>query len=46
MADLFKEKSKDWDAREMIQLLSSAIGTSIIKHVSLNPSSTKYSLNW
>ena len=38
MADLFEEKAKDWDAREMIKALSSAIGTRIQEHVSLQPS--------
>ncbi|MED5402335.1 MAG: class I SAM-dependent methyltransferase [SAR324 cluster bacterium] len=36
MTDLFKEKSKDWDANEMRKMLSSAIGSSIIEQVSLH----------
>jgi len=37
MSDLFDEKSKDWDADEMKQKLSAAIGSSIIEYVDLNP---------
>ena len=36
MSDLFKEKAGDWDANEMRQELSSAIGSSILEHVSLD----------
>lgn len=36
MTDLFKEKSGDWDASQMRQQLSSAIGASILKTVSLD----------
>ena len=36
MADLFKDKSKDWDANERVTLLSQAIGSAIVKHVPLN----------
>ncbi|MCK4705158.1 MAG: class I SAM-dependent methyltransferase [Gammaproteobacteria bacterium] len=37
MSDHFNEKAKTWDADEMVQKLSSAIGTSILEHTSLNP---------
>ena len=36
MADLFEGKAKDWDANEMITALSSAVGSSILKHVPLH----------
>ena len=36
MTDLFNEKAKDWDANEMRKMLSSAIGSSILAHVSLH----------
>ncbi|VAX14297.1 methyltransferase, putative [hydrothermal vent metagenome] len=36
MTDLFNEKSKDWDANEIVAQLSSAIGASIIDNVSLH----------
>ena len=36
MADLFNEKSQDWDSREVVQTLSSAVGSAILKHVPLN----------
>ncbi len=36
MTDLFNEKAKDWDANEMRTMLSSAIGSSILVHVSLH----------
>jgi len=36
MTDLFNEKAKDWDANEMKKTLSSAIGSSILEHVSLH----------
>ena len=36
MADLFKGKSKDWDANEMVKLLSAAIGSLIVQQVPLN----------
>ena len=36
MSDLFEEKAQDWDKRERIQKLSSAIGACIMKHVRLN----------
>ncbi len=36
MTDLFDEKSKDWDANEMVAKLSSAIGTSILENVPLH----------
>ena len=36
MADLFGEKAKDWDVNEMVTTLSSAIGSSILEHVSLH----------
>ena len=36
MTDLFNEKAKDWDANEMRTKLSSAIGSSILAHVSLH----------
>ena len=36
MTDLFNEKAKDWDANEMRTMLSAAIGSSILEHVSLH----------
>ena len=36
MTDLFNETAKDWDANEMRTILSSAIGSSILEHVSLH----------
>jgi len=36
MADLFDEKSKDWDMNNIVRELSSAIGSSIIKHLPLH----------
>lgn len=36
MSDLFNEKAKNWDASEMKKLLSSAVGSSIVKHVPLH----------
>lgn len=36
MSDLFNEKAKDWDGNEMKRLISSAVGSSILKHVPLN----------
>ena len=36
MTDLFNEKAKDWDANKMRKMLSSAIGSSILEHVSLH----------
>ena len=36
MTDLFNEKAKDWDADEMRNRLSSAVGSSIVEHVPLN----------
>ena len=36
MADLFDEKSRDWDTREVVQTLSSAVGSAILKHVPLD----------
>ena len=36
MADLFTEKAQDWDANQMVLQLSSAIGSSILKHVPLH----------
>jgi 2-polyprenyl-3-methyl-5-hydroxy-6-metoxy-1,4-benzoquinol methylase len=38
MTDLFEEKAKDWDKRERIQKLSSAIGGCILQNVALNAS--------
>jgi cyclopropane fatty-acyl-phospholipid synthase-like methyltransferase len=40
MADLFKDKSKDWDANERVTLLSQAVGSSIVEHVPLNDTMT------
>ena len=37
MSDHFNEKAKTWDADEMIKKLSSAVGSSILEHTSLNP---------
>ena len=36
MSDLFNEKAKDWDASEMKRLISSAVGSSILKHIPLH----------
>ena len=36
MTDKFKERSKDYDKNDMVQKLSSAIGSCIIKNVELN----------
>jgi 2-polyprenyl-3-methyl-5-hydroxy-6-metoxy-1,4-benzoquinol methylase len=36
MTELFNEKAKDWDANKMIKMLSSAIGSSILEHISLH----------
>ena len=36
MTDLFNEKAKNWDANKMRKMLSSAIGSSILEHVSLH----------
>ena len=36
MADLFNEKSQDWDTREVVQTLSSAVGSAILKNVPLD----------
>jgi len=38
MSDLFNEKATDWDSRDMVQKLSSAIGTAIIEQTSLQNS--------
>ncbi len=40
MADLFKDKSRDWDANERVILLSQAVGSSIVEHVPLNDTMT------
>lgn len=37
MSDHFNEKSKAWDADEMVKKLSSAIGASILENTRLNP---------
>lgn len=36
MSDLFTEKAQDWDANDMVKQLSSAIGGTILRQVSLN----------
>lgn len=36
MSDLFSEKAKGWDADDMVRELSSAIGSAILKKVSLH----------
>lgn len=36
MADHFNEKADDWDTTEMVQQLSSAIGSSILKNIPLH----------
>lgn len=36
MADLFDEKSKDWDTNDMIRALSSGVGSAILEHVPLD----------
>lgn len=38
MSDLFDEKSKTWDADEMVRKLSSAVGSSILKNIPLSES--------
>lgn len=35
MSDLFNDKAKDWDTSERKLLMSSAVGSSIIKHIQL-----------
>ncbi len=35
MTDLFKDKSQDWDAREMVVQLSAAVGAAVLEHVAL-----------
>lgn len=40
MADLFKDKSKDWDANEQVTLLSQAIGSLLVQHIPLNDQMT------
>lgn len=36
MADLFEEKSKDWDSNDIVQNISSSVGESILSHLTLN----------
>lgn len=36
MADLFEEKSKDWDSNDIVQKISSSVGGSILSHLTLN----------
>lgn len=36
MPDLFNEKAGEWDANEMIRMLSSAVGASIVEHIPLH----------
>lgn len=36
MADLFNEKAKTWDANDRVRQLSSAVGSSIVRHVELD----------
>lgn len=36
MSEYFNEKSKDWDANDMVKNLSAAIGISIVENVPLN----------
>lgn len=38
MTDLFSDKAKDWDKREMVVKLSNALGQAITTHVRLRPS--------
>jgi len=38
MADLFEQKSEDWDTRDIIQKLSSAVGSTILEHIPLHQS--------
>jgi len=40
MADLFKDKSKDWDANERVTLLSQAVGSALVEHVPLDATMT------
>ena len=35
MADLFEEKSRDWDANDMVLRLSAGVGASVLEHVPL-----------
>lgn len=37
MSDHFNEKAKTWDADEMVKKLSSAVGSSILSNISLDP---------
>jgi 2-polyprenyl-3-methyl-5-hydroxy-6-metoxy-1,4-benzoquinol methylase len=37
MSDHFNEKAKTWDADEMVKKLSSAVGSSILNNISLDP---------
>ena len=37
MSDHFNEKAKTWDADEMVRKLSSAVGSSILNNISLDP---------
>ena len=36
MSEYFNKRAEDWDADDMVTKLSSAIGSSILEHVSLN----------
>ncbi|NOZ36876.1 MAG: class I SAM-dependent methyltransferase [Gammaproteobacteria bacterium] len=36
MTDLFNEKSKDWDTNDIVAMLSSAIGTSMLANIPLH----------
>ncbi|MDH5571560.1 MAG: class I SAM-dependent methyltransferase [Gammaproteobacteria bacterium] len=36
MTDLFTEKAQEWDANEMIKMLSTAVGASILQHIPLH----------
>lgn len=36
MPDLFNEKANEWDSREIIRILSAAVGSSILEHIPLH----------
>ncbi len=38
--DLFADKAKDWDGREMIVRLSEAVGAAVLEHIAFTPQMT------
>jgi len=40
MTDLFKDKSQDWDGRELVQQLSAAVGAALLAHLPLTADMT------